>query len=477
MQLEKQRDLEALKFELEEQISKLKRKHEDDLGAVKEDLARVKGELRDEKIARQALELELVKATCQGSGDEGRSVEKWLLMYSSAAAASDVKLPPPLLTAARTGWLDVVKHFVRFGVDLNGVDKNGDTALHLAVENNHLEVVKCLAHAGARMDIPGGGLGVPGRRLNRSWPPLHLAAAKGFEGVVETLLAAGADLNATATYDYVSGETALHIAVSKGHVKIVDVLLAARANVNAVASRGSMTGETVLHIATDEDVVKALLRVADAQLVNAVRTTSGTQRCSETALVVSVRARRWSVARLLLEAGADVNPHGTDSASVAAIVEDLETLQLMLAKGANIGVRGHCLCAAVAKGLMPAVEALLGAEEDAKVYSSEGYLENALHLATGGKKLAAVDRLLRAGADPNGLSWRLVGGTQRQVQQPLNAAVTGGDVEIVKRLVQAGATPDDALFHLAVREGNQEIVTCLVEAGCARMLESDHASA
>eukprot|EP00899_Mesostigma_viride_P028442 jgi/Mesvir1/8783/Mv02693-RA.1 len=469
-----------------EQVLSLEREHKVELEALREELARVKGELKDEKLARMTLELEALRAKSaqqqhllqHGGGDEERAVDRWLLTYSSAAAASISKPPPPLVLAARTERLDVIHHFVKFGVDLNGVDENKDTALHVAVENNLMDVVKCLVQAGARMDIPGGGLVVSGKRLKKSWPPLHLAVAKGNVEMVDTLLAAGADVKAAAAYECVAGETALHVAVAKGDVKIVDALLAAGANINAAASRDGVTGETALHIATDEDVVKSLLRVGGAQLGNAVRQTQGGgQAASEVALVISVKAKRWNVARLLLEAGAKVTALAADPVGMEAIVENLELVKLMVSKGSTVRIYGHCVCVAVEKGLTPVVEALLGAGVDAKDYAAAGgYLEVALHLAIGKKNFAAVDRLLRAGADPNGVPKYKLGGTLASAHfpdPPLYAAVTGGDVAIVTRLVQARADPNavggqsakEPVIVMAVRKGNLETVKCLVEAG------------
>ena len=61
---------------------------------------------------------------------------------------------------------------------------------------------------------------------------MHLAAAAGYAGLVELLLAKGADVNAVDD----SGRTPLSYAVDKHYQPVAQVLLAAHANPNAGSS-------------------------------------------------------------------------------------------------------------------------------------------------------------------------------------------------------------------------------------------------
>ncbi len=88
-------------------------------------------------------------------------------------------------------------------------------------------VLIALASTGYSIDLTYSTYGQACRR--REKPALHEAAKKGQNGVVEQLLAAGADINAKDD----SGETALHCAARAGHSKIVRVLIAKGADVNA----------------------------------------------------------------------------------------------------------------------------------------------------------------------------------------------------------------------------------------------------
>jgi ankyrin repeat protein len=90
-------------------------------------------------------------------------------------------------------------------------------------------------------------------------PPLCIAVANGYTGIVEILLNGGADVNASSKD---SGETALHIAIMKGRAEIFDILLRHEPNLEA---RTTETGETPLHYAASKSgslaMVVTLLRL------------------------------------------------------------------------------------------------------------------------------------------------------------------------------------------------------------------------
>jgi len=63
----------------------------------------------------------------------------------------------------------------------------GNTALHYAAQNGHVELCEVLVRAGVSYDAR--------TKVNRT--PLHLAAQEGHLPVVQLLISSGADLHAT----------------------------------------------------------------------------------------------------------------------------------------------------------------------------------------------------------------------------------------------------------------------------------------
>lgn len=114
--------------------------------------------------------------------------------------------------------------------------QEGYTALHIAVQSGHAEVVEALIGMGAAVQQKAGSNGET---------PLHTASRiENGKACVEMLIKSGAQINAVEA----SGETPLHFAAREGFIDTVNLLLEDRAN----PSMQNVNGENVLHIAVKE---------------------------------------------------------------------------------------------------------------------------------------------------------------------------------------------------------------------------------
>lgn len=121
--------------------------------------------------------------------------------------------------------------------------EDGWTPLHAAVVGNHTEVVQLLLEAQSDPNC---------RELVRNEPPLHSAARQDTVAVLELLLVAGADIDATNK----DMETPLHVAASNRCKDIVNTLIDCGANVRL----RNGNGKTAMEIAiTLDDVRDALI--------------------------------------------------------------------------------------------------------------------------------------------------------------------------------------------------------------------------
>lgn len=121
--------------------------------------------------------------------------------------------------AAYEGDMDKVRSGIESGMDVNGFDSTQKlTALHMAAYNGHTEIVDYLLKKGATVDC---------RDRDEKTPLIH-ACTGPFSATVQTLIKAGADVNAI---DGTEGFTPLMMAAGLGQAEIVEILLSNKANI------------------------------------------------------------------------------------------------------------------------------------------------------------------------------------------------------------------------------------------------------
>ena len=117
-----------------------------------------------------------------------------------------------LVGAAQKGNVGVVRILLGVGVAVDGINVRGNTALGVASAYGKEDVVKVLLGEG------GAGVDVGGSKGKK---PLYIACNAKHAGVVELLLAAGADVEGAEW----KGEGVVHLARRKGRDDIVEMLL------------------------------------------------------------------------------------------------------------------------------------------------------------------------------------------------------------------------------------------------------------
>ena len=377
-----------------------------------------------------------------------------LLSVVTLAAASSNLL---LLDAVKEGDHEAVRSLLKERVDVNAPQAYGQTALAWAANRDDLEMVELLIGAGADVNVTN----------DNGVSPLSLACTNSNAVMIEKLLKAGANLNAAQQ----TGETPLMTCAYTGSVEAVQVLLAQGADVNAKDSEQEQTALMWAAAQKHPEVVQALVdQGADVHARSAKRDNYTPKMINKstgavidfysknvyhpkekggfTALMLAGQEGALDSARILLEAGADIDAATPDdgSALVLASSNGHEKVALfLLEKGADPN-------ATDAYGLTPLHWAL---QEGIVALFSRPFVTDSFWVHPNMPEL--VKKLLAHGADPNARATRdfmpydvqrfsrargnslpqlgLTGGT------PFLLAASVADLSAMRLLVEGGADP------------------------------------
>lgn len=154
-----------------------------------------------------------------------------------------------LFTAVYNDNIDTVRLLLKATCSMHTKHNGTDSLLHVAAHRGHLAIVDLLITSGIAMD-------------NKA---LYVAIYHGFNDVVDTLLAHGANINAIVTNN---GDSLLHCAAYNGYLNVVTTLLARGAMVNTTNN----TGDSPLHLAAQQGhwriITKLLAHGADSARPN-----------------------------------------------------------------------------------------------------------------------------------------------------------------------------------------------------------------
>jgi len=367
-----------------------------------------------------------------------KTIATVFFLASAISAASRSELAD----AAMAGNTSAVRALLEKKADVKAPQVDGTTALHWAVRANNLEMTEMLLRAGADASA-ANQLGAT---------PMLLAATNGNAAVLERLIQAGANPNAPISE---TGDTALMMAARTGALDAVKALLDHGAQVNAKESWGGTTA-LMWAIAERHSAVAKLLveRGADVNAKsNFVPSASGrgfegtapvapkTNQTTEefasgwmTPLLFAARENDLESARILIQAGADVNAVGGDgkgALGLALFDGSYDVASLLIDSHADVN------------------------HADAQRFTPLFWAVDRRNMETAPNfpwmitvdPLPVIKKLLDAGANPNALvnntpRARMRDGSPRIVfATAFMRAAFSGDIEVVKLLLAHGADP------------------------------------
>ncbi|XP_043597879.1 ankyrin repeat and death domain-containing protein 1A-like isoform X1 [Bombus pyrosoma] len=158
--------------------------------------------------------------------------------------AVDKKGQTPIHCACAEEHLEAVEVLIGLGAKVDAQDNEGNTCLHVATRTRHTAIAQLLLRAGANTELTD----------EMGFTPLHVAASQGCKGILDSMIHHGAALNKQSKH----GNTPLHLACQNNEVETVEILINKGVDLNCLNSRL----QSPIHIAAEmghTDICELLL--------------------------------------------------------------------------------------------------------------------------------------------------------------------------------------------------------------------------
>jgi ankyrin repeat protein len=330
-----------------------------------------------------------------------------------------------LLWAAHWNELQTAALLIRSGADPNTANDLKMTPLSQACVNASNGMVNLLLQAGANPNTP----------IGTGETPLMTCARTGSDRAVRLLLGRGADVNAK---EPTQNQTALMWAAAEQHPDVLQTLIAAKADLRA----HTKIGFTALHFAARFGDLESTTVLLDAGLdVNTRAQPDPVRPPGSTGAAAAPRAGRAQAAGAVELGVRDVTFPGSTALFVAAVRGHVALALFLLEHGADPNVMDA--------GFTPLFWAA-GTWENGLANPVYGFVDPIGGIPDRGEKLKLVRALLAHGADPNlqmtvrppSFGGTGTGGYNDAVgATAFIVAANAGDVEMMRILLAAGANP------------------------------------
>jgi len=362
--------------------------------------------------------------------------------------------------AMEAGHRTLISRILGLGEPLISINKNAMTSLHWAVKSGDLAFVKEVLAQGSFTGAERSSAGdrpvelsssgeifdfLVGRFKYKDINPklkdgnfsVHRFASKGQADIVRSMVEHGVSVDFTGK----DQNTILHYAAASGSTELVAYLLSAGAKANA----RNTNGFTPLHwVAETSNIDAARLLLDHGVKIDAKTNFEFVIQETQTPLYRAIEKRQAAMARFFIERGADVNILCDSSCNTALTAacqaDDIELIDLLLARGANPNGIGHP--------------------------SGQGFESFPLYWASSRE---AVERLVRAGADVNAverhgataLHWMVSRITGEVIASEAGPRMLGA----LGALLEAGADP-----HSGDKHGRPSTALAQTDAVVERLL-------
>ena len=366
--------------------------------------------LQEDENMNFTFELALHEAVTAGHNE---AVELLLQLETVNIDHTNEEGKTALMLACERGHEDIVHSLLSAGANVNLQDNNGWTALMRASKHNHISIINVLLQANAN----------PHLKTTRGSNALMIASGNGNYEVVELLISIGVDYK----YQREDGWNAFMVACQNGHTQIVELLLKEKVDPNVQLQHHGWNAFMLACLNGHTQIVELLLKEqVDPNVQN---------EYGENAFMLAFQNGHTQIVELLLKEQVDPN------------------VQRMLDGG-------NAFTLACKNGHTKIVELLLKEQVDPNVQN--GYGESAFMLACQNGHTQIVELLLKEKVDPN-VQIIFGGGNAFML------ACKNGHTKIVELLLKEQVDPNvqngygENAFMLACQNGHTQIVELLLK--------------
>ncbi len=281
--------------------------------------------------------------------DAGLEMTKQLINTQNISLRDSMGNTALHIAIAKNSSLDQITFLIDQGIDVNARNRNGHSALYLAVQDNNRSIGEKLLSSGADVFSTDSDNSSP-LRLALTWgavvedwvltsevikaqdgagnTPLHYAAEWNLNNSVVSIIEKGGNVNAQNT----NGESPIFNAVKSNNISGMEILLQNGTDRNL----RNYLGDTIVHYSVRWDAREAArLAVSNGYDINA-QNLSG-----KTALHQASRTGKNEMVVLLLQEGANI--HSSDTAGRTPLMDaiqaqSIETVRLLIANGASASI-------------------------------------------------------------------------------------------------------------------------------------------
>ena len=384
---------------------------------------------------------------------------KCLLDHGISVNTTDKQNNTPLLWACRVpNNKDNVATLLTYGADTNiiytnqtySLNQTNYSILHVAVKCSDIDTVKCLLDHNAPVNVVD-----PDNQTPLMWAFLSGYDLEYIRNVVATLLAHGADVNATSKS---GGYSALHLAAKYADSETIRCLLDHGISINVVDKEKDTPLMCAVYLNKLENVAALIERGADLNMTSEEKGAS----------ILHIAAKNGSseLVKLLLDHNISVNVLDNDGRTPLAWAcktnYNVDIVKMLIEHGADISLGGReCLHLAAANSDENVIKYLI--EQGSSINAFTEDKRTPLSMACEYDKFNNVDVLIKLGADLNA---KLYDGCSI-----LHVAARFSDTYMINYLVDCGVSVnsvDDFLstpLHSACEENRVDNVKCLISLG------------